>query len=256
MTMEVDINCDLGEGFGRYNVCDEESVIPLISSCNVACGFHAGDPIVMRKTVSLALMNNVAVGAHPSYPDLQGFGRRFMKMTGEELESMVMYQVGALKAIVMAEGGQLFHVKPHGALYNASADDITIARSIARSIKRLDEKLYFTGLPDSSHQRACEELDLPFRPEGFGDRKYQSNGRLVSRSEDGAVLRTSEAITNQILGIIQDKQVNTKDGNTIQLNADTICLHGDNPDLPAVLHYMICELEEKKISIKKYGGQA
>ncbi len=250
---EVDINCDLGEGYGRYSLCDEELVMPMISSCNIACGFHAGDPLVIEKSIVLAIKNHVAIGAHPSFPDLQGFGRREMDMSMEELESSVLYQVGAVKSIAEANGGKIFHVKPHGALYNKSAREMDYAMAITRAVKRIDKDICLTGQPNSCHHEAAKKNGISFRAEGFGDRRYHENGQLVSRKVAGSVLNSPEEIYHQIEQLTLNNSTSTIEGVDLALSVDTICLHGDNPDLVDVLEYLVENLLKNNLEVKKYA---
>ncbi|WP_142130272.1 5-oxoprolinase subunit PxpA [Bacillus sp. GN17] len=224
----IDMNCDLGEGYGRFSVGDDSGIMAFVTSVNIACGFHAGDPVVMRKTVDLAAEAGVSVGAHPGYPDLQGFGRRAMSMDPEEVYAMVQYQIGALTAFTTARGIRLSHVKPHGALYNTAARDPLIAQAIAGAIHALDPGLILYGLAGSALTKAGENAGLKVYHEVFADRSYEEDGALSPRDLSGAVLSESEAL-DQVRKIIQSGQVRARTGVIIPIKADTICVHGDHP---------------------------
>ncbi|NMH70271.1 5-oxoprolinase subunit PxpA [Bacillus sp. RO3] len=226
--MKIDLNCDLGESFGTYTIGKDEEMMKFVSSVNIACGYHAGDPLVMKKTVTHALENNVKIGAHPGLPDLQGFGRRIMKVTPEEAYALVQYQIGALLGFTKAQGGSLSHVKPHGALYNMAAKDPVLAGSIARAVYDLDPGLTLFGLSQSELTKAGEEIGLKVAHEVFADRTYQSDGSLTPRSHANAVLHDEQEVEEQVLRMVDKQEVVTADGEVISIKADTICLHGDN----------------------------
>jgi UPF0271 protein len=223
----VDLNSDLGESFGAYTLGMDEQILGTISSCNIACGFHAGDPEVMEKTVLLALGHKVAIGAHPGLPDLLGFGRRNMAVTPKEVYTMMVYQIGALAAFVRAAGGVLRHVKPHGALYNMAAVDEKLAAAAAEAVYNVDPGLIFFGLAGSQMVRQAERLGLKTAQEVFADRTYQKDGTLTPRRQPGAMITDEEAAIAQVLGMVRDGTVRTLQGDTIAIKADTICVHGD-----------------------------
>lgn len=226
--LKIDLNCDLGESFGPWKMGNDTAILPLISSANIACGFHAGDPTIMHQTVKLALENNVAIGAHPSLPDLQGFGRRNLAITPEEAYDLIVYQVGALKGFLEAIGGKLHHVKPHGALYQMAARDKTLALSIAHAIADISKgEAIFYGLSGSYMIEAGRELGIPVASEVFADRTYQKDGNLTSRREENALIIDPSVALQQVLQMIQEKSVTTTCGETISLEADTLCIHGD-----------------------------
>ncbi|MBI5932958.1 MAG: LamB/YcsF family protein [Chloroflexi bacterium] len=222
--MKIDLNCDLGEAFGRYTLGDDASIMPLITSANIACGFHAGDASVMQVTVRLAKQHGVAIGAHPGWPDLQGFGRREMALSPEETESLVLYQIGALAAFAKAEGMELYHVKPHGALYNQSARDEKLAEAVARAVKRFSVELALVGLAGSRSIDAARGLGLRVLQEGFPDRGYTSEGMLMPRSQPGAILSSVEEVAAHAVSLA----VNGIEFEKKQIRVDTLCLHGDN----------------------------
>ncbi|WP_299737494.1 LamB/YcsF family protein [Rossellomorea sp. y25] len=226
--MKIDLNCDLGESFGTYTIGQDEEMMKFVSSVNVACGFHAGDPLVMKQTVTNALNHNLKIGAHPGLPDLQGFGRRMMHVTPEEAYALVQYQIGALLAFVKAQGGMLSHVKPHGALYNMAAKDSDLATSIAKAVYDLDPGLTLFGLSQSELTKAGEEIGLRVAHEVFADRTYQSDGSLTPRSLPNAVLHDENEVEKQVLRMVEKQEVVSTDGEVLSIKADTICLHGDN----------------------------
>lgn len=227
--MHIDLNCDMGEGYGPWPMGDDPGLMQYITSANIACGFHAGDPVVMRDTVRLALKHHVAIGAHPGYPDLQGFGRRFLQMSPDEVYAMTLYQIGALQAIVQAEGGTLHHVKPHGALYNAAAKDRALADAIARATRQAGAHLLLYGLSSSALIEAGQALGLRTASEVFADRTYQADGSLTPRSRPGALIENAEQAVAQALQMVQQQQVVSMGGTVLQLVSETLCLHGDGP---------------------------
>lgn len=251
MKKSIDINCDLGEGFGRFQVSDEAQIMPLISSCNIACGFHAGDPLTIKRTIDLAMEHSVNVGAHPGYPDLVGFGRRFMDMSPSELYASMVYQIGAVKALVEAAGGSLMHVKPHGALYNRSAKDLELAITICKSILDLDKKMVLVGLANSAHQQAAEQAGLSFRREAFIDRRYDQMGHLVSRKEEQATISKPELALEQLMEIIENHEVRSLSGESVEIQADTFCIHGDNPAAIDILKKINDELVKRGYTLGK-----
>ncbi|MDR0760197.1 MAG: LamB/YcsF family protein [Treponema sp.] len=224
---KVDLNSDLGESFGAYTLGMDEQVLEAISSCNIACGFHAGDPAVMERTVRLALKNNTAIGAHPGLPDLTGFGRRNMAVTPKEVYTMMVYQIGALAAFVRAEGGRMQHVKPHGALYNMAAVDEKLAEAAAEAVYKVDPELIFFGLAGSWMIKKAERIGLKTAQEVFADRTYQKDGTLTPRRQPGAMIANEDAALAQVLGMVKDGTVKTLEGDVISITADTICVHGD-----------------------------
>lgn len=226
--MIIDLNCDLGESFGAYTIGQDEEMMKYVSSVNIACGFHAGDPLVMAQTVEQALKHDLNIGAHPGLPDLQGFGRRSIHITPREAYALVQYQVGALQAMVTAQKGKLTHVKPHGALYNMAAKDRDLALAIAKSVCDIDESLVLFGLSGSELTKAGTETGLKVAHEVFADRTYQSDGSLTPRSLPDAVLHDADRVEEQVLRMVERQEVMTVTGDVISIQADTICLHGDN----------------------------
>lgn len=227
---KVDINSDLGESFGAYSIGLDHEVLKFVSSANIACGWHAGDPLVMNETVVNAIKNNVAIGAHPGYPDLMGFGRRNISISPEEIKMYTLYQVGALQAFITAHGGKLQHVKPHGAMYNMAAVDYKLALAVAEAIKLIAPDVILLGLAGSEMIRAAKEVSLKFAQEVFADRAYQSNGTLVPRSQPGAVIHDPEFAIERVLRMVKEGKVEAITGELIDIKADSICVHGDNPE--------------------------
>jgi 5-oxoprolinase (ATP-hydrolysing) subunit A len=227
--MQIDLNGDVGESFGAYEIGHDAALIPILTSVNIACGFHAGDPGVMRATVALAREHGAAVGAHPGFPDLVGFGRREMKATPREVEDLVAYQIGALAAIAAAQGVRLAHVKPHGALYNMAARDADLADAIARAIAAVDPALKLFGLPGSKSLEAAQRHHVPAVSEAFADRAYRRDGSLVPRSEPGAVIDDEAIVVARAVAIARERMVIASDGTRVPLEVQTICVHGDTP---------------------------
>jgi 5-oxoprolinase (ATP-hydrolysing) subunit A len=225
--MRVDLNCDFGESFGIYRLGEEKEILQYVTSVNVACGFHAGDPLVMRKTVQMALEQKVAIGAHPGFPDLLGFGRRNMAVTPGEAYAYVVYQIGALAAFVKAEGGKMSHVKPHGALYNMAAKDAALAEAIAKAVYDVDPTLILYGLAGSELIRAGKKIGLRTASEVFADRTYQQDGSLTPRSDPRALIVDEQEAVLQVLAMVKEKRVRSLQGIDVPIEAETICIHGD-----------------------------
>jgi UPF0271 protein len=235
MEKRIDLNADLGEGFGAYAMGADAEILAFVTSANVACGFHAGDPTVIDRTIASAVRAGVAVGAHPGHWDLRGFGRRAIAADPGEIEADVLYQVGAVAAFAASHGRPLTHVKAHGALYNQAVGDERLASAIARGVSRAGRHLILVGLASSEiMRRAAEAEGLRFAAEAFADRAYEKDGTLRSRSLPGAVLKESHLVAAQAVGIARDGVVAASDGTRIRLAADTLCLHGDTPN--AVAH--------------------
>ncbi len=252
MTLTIDINCDMGESFGAYTLGMDEMVIRHISSANIACGFHAGDPQVMRKTVQLALKHGVAVGAHPGFPDLAGFGRRNMQCSLEEIQDYVTYQVGALQAFCRAEGGWLHHVKPHGALYNMAAKNPDMVQAIARAIHALDPELPLVVLagPNAEGLRAAAaEEEVQVILEAFPDRAYDADGALRSRNLPGAVIHDAAFAAERALRMVQDGTIEAHDGSKVAMQVRSLCVHGDNPNTVALAATIRERLEAAGVTI-------
>jgi len=223
----VDLNCDLGEGFGAYKIGNDDKILPFVSSVNIACGFHAGDPTVMRQTVEKALYHNVEIGAHPGFPDLIGFGRRMMYISPEEVYDYALYQIGALDGFIRAAGGRMHHIKPHGALYNMAATDQEIADAIAKAIYHINPDLFLYGLTKSKFIQAAEKYELKLVQEAFADRTYQLDGTLTSRTEENALIKNEDIAIEQVLQMVKERNVKAVGGKIINIDAQTICIHGD-----------------------------
>ena len=246
---QVDLNCDLGESFGAYTIGLDDQVIPHVTSVNIACGAHAGDPSVMRNTVRCAHAAGVAIGAHPGYPDLMGFGRRALAMSPNDVYASILYQVGALAAFAKAEGAQLHHVKPHGALYNAAAKDATLAQAIAQAVKDFDDQLILVGLAGSESITAAQNVGLRTASEFFADRAYQENGALVPRKQANAVITDKQKAIERTLRAVKEGVVESETGTVIPIAADTICIHGDNPAAVAFAAEIHAALEAAGVTV-------
>jgi UPF0271 protein len=248
--MWIDLNCDMGEGAGS-----DERIMPLVTSANVACGFHASDPTHMRRTVRLAREHGVAVGAHPSYADREGFGRRAVDATPDEVRDAVTYQVGALWAICRAEGVRLGHVKPHGALYNTAAQDPALARAICEAVAAVDPALAVVCLARSPMAEVTRKLGLACAEEAFADRAYTGAGTLVPRGAPGAVIEDPEQVAERVVRIVREKRVAAVDGSDVPLDARTLCVHGDTPGAERLVAAIRARLRAEGIEVKPFAGQ-
>nr|WP_315421216.1 5-oxoprolinase subunit PxpA [uncultured Pedobacter sp.] len=246
----IDLNCDMGEAFGNYAMPNDEKLMDYITSANIACGFHAGDPAVMQRTVALALKKGVAIGAHPGLPDLQGFGRREMKISLNEAYQLTLYQIGALSAFVKAAGGKLHHVKAHGALYNMAAKDTTLAKAIVQAVYDFDPGLILYALAGSKMIAEAEKVGIVTASEVFADRSYQDDGLLTPRSANNALITNEEDAVNQVLGFALKQEVKSANGNRIAVRAETICLHGDGEHAVAFAKLITERLQKEGILIK------
>lgn len=249
--VHIDINCDMGESFGAYNLgCDEE-ILHYITSANIACGFHAGDPATMRKTVRLALERDVGIGVHPGLQDLVGFGRRNIQISPQEAYDLVIYQIGALHAFVKSEGGTLQHVKPHGALFNMAAKSFPLAEAIAEAVYKVDPELILFGLAGSELINAGKKIGLRSANEVFSDRTYQEDGSLTSRHEKGALIQDHLTAVNQVIRMIKEGKVTTLQGKELEISAQTVCIHGDSEKALDFAKYIHTALRKSGISITK-----
>jgi len=246
----IDLNCDMGESFGAYRIGNDEAILSFITSANIACGFHAGDPITMRKTVQLALKHDVKIGAHPGLPDLQGFGRRNMSITPEEAYDLVVYQVGALQGFVQSEGGVMQHVKPHGAFYNMAAVNPDLARAIAEAVYRINPELYLVGLAGSHLIAEAEKIGLRAKSEVFADRTYQQDGTLTPRSQEGALITNDEQAVQQVIRMIKEGKVLTRQGSDFAIKAETVCIHGDGAHALSFAREIRETLEKTGVDVK------
>ncbi|RDI97982.1 LamB/YcsF family protein [Dyella solisilvae] len=252
----IDINCDLGESFGPWRMGDDDALLAVVSSANIACGFHAGDPDIMQRTVALAVAHGVAIGAHVSLPDLQGFGRREMAVTAAEAYALTLYQVGALHAFARAAGARLRHVKPHGALYNMAARDHTLAAAIARAVRDFDPSLWLFGLAGSALLDAGREAGLQVASEAFADRGYREDGSLQPRREPGALITENDLAIAQAMAMAREGKVRAVDGSIVELQADTLCVHGDGPHAVAFARNLRAALLAADIVVAAPGADA
>jgi UPF0271 protein len=227
--MRIDLNADVGESFGAYSLGADEGLMRSITSASIAAGFHAGDPSVMRRTINLAKSHGVAIGAHPGFPDLAGFGRRELQVSPAEAEDFVLYQIAAVAGVAAAEGVKLQHVKPHGALFNMAVRDAALATAIAKAAAAFDRSLILFGLPGSEIIRAGRAAGLRVAAEIFADRAYQADGSLTPRSRPGSVIHDAAAVASRAVRMVTERVVDSVDGTTVPLDADTICVHGDTP---------------------------
>jgi len=244
----IDLNCDMGESFGAWTMGQDAEVLEFVSSANIACGFHAGDPLTMRRTVAAAAARSVAIGAHPSLPDLAGFGRREMRVSSDDAYALTLYQVGALDAMARAAGANLSHVKPHGALYNMAAKDRALAEAIAAAVRDFDAALILVGLAGSELPRAGEVAGLNVAHEAFADRRYEADASLMARSKAGAVIDDIDTAVAQAIAIATQGEADSPNGK-VRIRADTICVHGDRPDAALFARRLRHELEAAGIVI-------
>lgn len=233
-TKKLNLNSDLGESFGAWVMAGDAAMLGIVNSANVACGYHAGDPLVMIQTVERAKKNGVSIGAHPSFPDLQGFGRRRMDIPGPELEAMLIYQIGALDACARAQGSKVTHVKPHGALSNIASADRKVADAVARAVHRLDPSLILLAPAASQMALAGKEIGLKIVEEIFADRAYLDDGNLVPRSQPGAMIHGAEASLAHVLRMVEESALISINGKRIPVNPQSICVHGDNAEAVTV----------------------
>lgn len=250
MKLTIDLNCDMGESFGAWRMGNDAELMNYVSSVNIACGFHAGDPTIIRKTVETAIKKSVAVGAHPSFPDLQGFGRRQMSVSAQEVFDLVLYQISAVKGICEAFGSALHHVKPHGALYNQAAKDAELSKAVANAVKSVDENLILYGLSGSFLVLEAEKIGLKTASEVFSDRTYQSDGTLTPRSENNALIHETDEAIGQVLQMIKQKTVTATNGENVSIKAETICIHGDGENAPEFAKNINKKLSENGITIQ------
>ena len=225
----IDLNADMGEGFGPWQMGDDAALMPFITSANVACGFHAGDPATIAATVALAVRHGTAIGAHPGLPDLQGFGRRSMQVTEEQVYQMTLYQAGAVRAFAEAAGGRLHHLKAHGALYNMAALDAALSRGLARAVKALGDGVQMYVLAGSLMETVARDLGLDVRCEVFGDRRYMPDGTLAPRTRPDALITDEAESVAQVLRMVREGRLIAVDGTAVDVRADTVCIHGDKP---------------------------
>jgi UPF0271 protein len=251
--LRIDLNADVGEGFGAYRSPGggrDDALLAIVTSANVAAGFHAGDPSVLRRTIRAARSGGAAIGAHPAFPDLVGFGRREMHVTPEEAEDFVLYQIAAVAGVAAAEGVRLQHVKPHGALFNMAAKDARLARAIARATAAFDPGLILFGLPGSELLKAGRAAGLRVAAEAFADRAYEADGSLVSRKEPGAVIHDAATVVSRAVRMVVNKAATAVDGSTVPLDVETICVHGDTPGAAELAARLRAGLEAAGVAVK------
>ena len=254
MAGPIDLNADVGESFGAWPMGNDAGLLPFVTSVNVACGFHGGDPLTMDRTVTASLERGIRIGAHPSFPDLRGFGRREMQASPDEVETDVLYQAGALRAFVESRGGRLWHVKPHGALYNQAARDSNLARAIARGVRRLGGGVTLVGLSSSSvFRQAASSEGVTFASEAFIDRAYEPDGSLSRRGTVGAVLENPAEAAAQAVAIATKGEVTARDGSTVSVAADTLCVHGDNKNAVEIARAVRAALEAAGVKVQALG---
>jgi 5-oxoprolinase (ATP-hydrolysing) subunit A len=254
MADRVDLNCDMGESFGAYRIGADDAVFPYITSANVACGFHGGDPTVMRTTLARARESNVAVGAHPGFPDLVGFGRRNIDATTDEVYDLVVYQIGALLGFANAAKMQLQHVKPHGALFNMAVRNAELSGAIARAVAAFDRSLILFGLPGSEILKAGRAAGLRVASEVFADRAYEPDGSLASRRKPGTVIHDADVVVARAIRMVKEGSVVALDGSVVPLEADTICVHGDTPGSDELAARIRAGFEAAGVHVRPIGA--
>jgi len=250
----IDLNSDLGEGFGVYRIGNDKDIIKCVSSANIACGWHGGDPLVMDETVGECKANAVAIGAHPSFPDLIGFGRRNMTVSPKEAKAYTKYQLGALLAFAQAHGLKVQHMKPHGALYNMAAVDMALAKALAEAVREVNPEIIFLGLSGSCMITAARECGLKAASEVFADRAYNADGTLVSRTKEGAVIHDKDLCIKRVIRMVKENKVQAISGEDITLKPDSICVHGDNPEAVEFVKAIREAFAAEGIAIKNIGA--
>lgn len=250
MSLTIDLNCDMGESLGAWTMGNDAQVLPYVTSANIACGFHAGDPTIMRNTVSSAVKHGVAIGAHPSLADLAGFGRRVIPIRPDEAYDLVVVQIGALAAVAASQGARLHHVKAHGALYNMAAKDRGLADAIAQAVYDVDSSLILYALASSVQVEAARRINLSVAQEVFADRSYQQDGSLTPRNQPGAMIENVDQSVRQVLRMVQGKSVATVQGGEIEVHPDTLCIHGDQPGAVVFAQTIRRALEEAGIAVR------
>ena len=250
--LKIDLNCDLGESYYENVIGNDTEIMPYISSCNIACGFHGGDSLTIQKTIDLAIKYGVSIGAHPSFPDLENFGRKYMKLSAEELAACLRYQIGVLYAVTKLRGGTLKHVKPHGALYNAASIDFDLAVQIGKVIKEIDENLVFLGMANSEMEKAANYLEIPFAKEVFADRNYTDDGFLVPRINKNAVITNEKSVLDRSLKMVLEQNIVTENKKNILLKPDSICVHGDTPNATKLVKELNLSLKKNNIKITAF----
>ncbi|HEY3112703.1 MAG TPA: 5-oxoprolinase subunit PxpA [Gemmatimonadaceae bacterium] len=254
MALTIDLNADLGEGFGQSRAALDEALLDLVSSANIACGFHAGDAITMRDTVRAASARSVTIGAHPSYPDIPGFGRRELGLSPKEISRHVAYQVHALRDVCGGERAKLSYVKPHGALYNRAARDAEAANAVVKGIREVEASLTLLGLADSEMARAADRAGIAFASEAFVDRAYKPDGSLVPRNEPGAVISDLKRTAQRAVMLVKGQTITADDGSELHIRAQSLCVHGDNAEAAAILGALRARLKEAGVVIAPFAA--
>ena len=249
MAKAINLNADMGEGFGAYDIGDDAGLLKIIRSASIACGFHAGDPVTMQRLVTQAVADGVSIGAHPGFNDLWGFGRRRIDMNPRELEYMIAYQIGALQAMACYAGAKVTHLKSHGALNNMAAEDFELALAIGRAIKTVDRDIIYVALAGSEMEKAAQELGLPLAREGFCDRLYDDDGNLTSRKIAGSVLHDPEVVKERVVKMVLNDEIISRNGKSLRVHLDTLCVHGDEPSGVIVARAAREGLEEAGIRV-------
>jgi UPF0271 protein len=249
MTVKTNLNSDLGESYGAWTMGDDAAMLAVVGTANVACGFHAGDWSVMQATVAEAVKNGVSIGAHPSYPDLQGFGRRPMTMSNKEVEALMAYQIGALMGVAATKGGKVTHVKPHGAINNKAATDMDLAMALARGIAGVSKDLIFLAPAGSAMVAAAAKLNLPVAQEVFADRNYDDDGNLVPRGQPNAMVHDNDEALKNVLRMVQERAIVSVSGKRIPCNVDSICVHGDSAGAVSMARHIRAGLEQAGVQL-------
>lgn len=249
MTISVNLNADMGEGFGAYDIGDDDAILKIIRSANIACGFHAGDPLTMRRVVQRAKEEGVSIGAHPGFNDLWGFGRRRIDMHPDHLENLIAYQIGALQAMAACAGEKVTHVKPHGALNNMAAENAEYAMAIGRAIKAVDRNLIYVALSGSEMEAAAVRLELPLAREGFCDRQYEDDGNLTSRKVPGSMIKDPVVAARQVVQMVVEGEIISRNGKRIPRRVDSLCVHGDEPTAIALARTVREALEAAGVKV-------
>ncbi|WEG12962.1 LamB/YcsF family protein [Pullulanibacillus sp. KACC 23026] len=247
----IDLNCDLGESFGAYTLGQDRDMLDYVTSVNIACGYHAGDPKTMRETVEMAVEKGIGIGAHPGFPDLNGFGRRPMQLTEQEIYDLILYQLGALEGFIRVAGGHMQHVKPHGALYNMASVDTNMALAIAKAIHDYNPSLILFGLSGSKLIEAGRDAGLETASEVFADRTYQEDGTLTSRRSPDALIQDDQEAVSQVIRMVLEGKVKTQQNTDVLIQADTVCLHGDGPHALSFAKLIRTELSQAGVVVKK-----
>jgi UPF0271 protein len=254
LPLTIDLNADLGEGFGRSRADADEALLDFVSSANIACGFHAGDSTTMRDTVRAAKLRRVTIGAHPSYPDIPGFGRRELGLSPREIRLHVGYQIRALRDVCGAERAKLSYVKPHGALYNRAVRDPEAAAAVVAAMRDVEASLTLLGPAGSEMARAAEKASIAFATEAFVDRAYKPDGTLVPRNEEGAVIHDVKSAVQRAVMLVKGQTISADDGSELRISAQSLCVHGDNPDAAAILRALSARLKESGVAIAPFAA--